>query len=280
MIKKWQIADQIDDHNIGGDRHHPEASPSRGLTETLGDCPFFRAPPDQALHTLGTCRRELLDPSSEAMIEVSIQVFGIVVEVIFPSPRAFDKDLIADHARWLTDSVRGLAIPPDQIRLRQADVLFGYDLGVQLFGGNGHFYLDPQKASFRAKNARGRADGELLREAVSRFLRHFATEKFIVSLSADAFAKPDSKAVLEEYFRPFRLDPRITKPGAVGYLRLEGWPSDVRFMVEPALETEDSLFLAWTTRFPAGAISENPDKIVTVFVEAADVYGLKLRPLS
>ena len=68
-------------------------------------------------------------------------------------------------------------------------------------------------------------------------------------------------------------------PGAAGYLRFNDWPSDVRFGVEPSVGIEDSLFLAWATRFPAGEISEIPDKIVRVFVEAASVYGLKLRPL-
>lgn len=213
------------------------------------------------------------------MIELTIQLFGIVVEVIFPAPRTFSKELLDSDAQWLTDSASGFAVPPEQVRLRQADVLFGYDLSAQLFGGNGHFSVDAQKASFSAKNARGRADGELLREVVGRFLRHFAKEKFTVAFSANAHAKPESKAVQEEYLQRFRFDQRITKPGAVGYLRLNDWPTDVRFIVEPSLGTEDSLFLAWTTRFPASEFSEIPDKIVHVFEEAASVYGLKFRPL-
>ncbi|MBV8278584.1 MAG: hypothetical protein JO170_25455 [Verrucomicrobia bacterium] len=213
------------------------------------------------------------------MIELAIQVFGIGVEVLFPTPRTFSKELIDNDAQWLTDSANGLAVPPDQVRLRQADVLFGYDLSVQLFGGNGYFSLDAKKASLTAKNARGRSDGELLRQVVSRFLQHFAKEKYTVAFSANAFAKPDTKAAQTAYTQRFRYDPRITKPGAVGYLRLDGWPTDVRFIVEPSLETEDNLFLAWTTRFPAGEISGIPDRVVNAFVEAAAVYGLKIRPL-
>src|SRR5208282_3638698 len=34
-------------------------------------------------------------------------------------------------------------------------------------------------------------------------------------------------------------------------------------------KTPDSLFLAWATRFPAGEISDIPDKIVNVFLQAA-----------
>lgn len=133
------------------------------------------------------------------------------------------------------------------MRLRQADVLFGYDLTVQLFGGNGHFSEDAQRASFGAKNAKGRADGELLQKMVLRFLQHFAKEKYTVAISANAHGKVASKVAREEYLQRYRLDPRITMPGAVGYLRLNDWPTDVRFGVEPSLRIEDSLSLAWTT---------------------------------
>ena len=217
---------------------------------------------------------------SEQMIELTIQLFGIVVEVLFSAPRTFSKELIDHDGQWLTDASNGFAVPPEQVRLRQADVLFGYDLSVQLFGGNGHVSVDSQKASFSAKNARGRADGELLRQMVRRFLQHFAKEKLTIALSANAHAKTESKAIQEEYVLRFRFDPRITKPGAVGYLHLDDWPTDVRFIVEPLLGTDDSLFLAWTTRFPAGDFFEIPDKIVRVFEEVAAVYGLKFRPLG
>jgi hypothetical protein len=216
---------------------------------------------------------------SSAMIELAIQVFEISVQVIFPTPRTFMKDRVDSDAQWLTDNASGFAIPPDQVRLRQSDVLFGYDLNVQLFGGNGYFSVDAQKASFSAKNAKSRADGQLLVEMAGRFLRHFAQEKFPIVFSANTQAKPDSKGIQVEYLHRFRFDERITRPGAVGYLQLREWPSDVRFLVEPSILADDGLFLAWTTRIPAGELSGITDRIVSVFEEAAAVYGLKLRPL-
>jgi len=79
------------------------------------------------------------------MIELAIQVFEISVQVIFPAPRTFMKDRVDSDAQWLTDNASGFAIPPDQVRLRQSDVLFGYDLNVQLFGGNGNGTLAPYR---------------------------------------------------------------------------------------------------------------------------------------
>jgi hypothetical protein len=213
------------------------------------------------------------------MIELSIQVFGIGTEVLFPAPRIFKKDLIDIDAQWLTDGVNGFAVPPEQVRLQQTDIAFGYNLSAQLFGGNGHFSVDAQRASFSARNARGRADGDLLRQVVDRFLRHFAKEQFTISFSANVYAKAESAAIREEYLQRYRFDSRIVNPGVVGYIRVDNWPSDVRLAIEPALGTEDSLFLAWTTKFPAGEISGIPDKVVAIFAEAASVYGLQLQPL-
>ena len=45
------------------------------------------------------------------MIELAIQVFGIGVDVIFPTPQTFEKDLIANHAQWLTDSANDPRLP-------------------------------------------------------------------------------------------------------------------------------------------------------------------------
>ena len=208
------------------------------------------------------------------MVQLSIQLFGIVTEVLFPTPRIFKKELIDVDAQWLTDGANGFAVPPDQVRLQQMDIAFGYSLSAQLFAGNGHFSMDAQKASFSARNAKGRADGELLRQVVDRFLRHFAKEQFIISFSANVYAKADSPAVREEYLHRYRFDSRILHPGVVGYIRLAKSPSDVRLAIEPALGTDDSLFLAWTTKFPAGEISGIPDKVASIFIEAASVYDL------
>jgi hypothetical protein len=41
MIKKGQVGDQIDDHNIGVNRRHPEASRGPDFRQTPGECAFL-----------------------------------------------------------------------------------------------------------------------------------------------------------------------------------------------------------------------------------------------
>jgi len=151
------------------------------------------------------------------MIELAIQIFEIVVDVTFPAPRPFEKDRLDRDALWLTDVKAGFAVPLEQIRLRQGDVLFGYDLLATLLGGNGFFFVNPQKANFVTKNARSRADANLLFEMTARFLRHFAApENLEAVFTANAQAKVAEPAMREKYFEPFRIDSRIEWPGAAG----------------------------------------------------------------
>jgi hypothetical protein len=214
------------------------------------------------------------------MIELAIQVFVVTVEVLFPKPRIFSKEQIDSVAAWLTSPETGFALRPEQVHLRTVDVAFEYELNAQLFGGNGAFALNAQKAAFAANNARSRADGDLLLQMIDRFLRTFAApEKLMVIFSANAHAKLESAAVRQEYLERFRFDQRITGPGTVGYVRLEDWPEDVKLLVEPSLGIADSLFLAWTTKFSADNLPKVSDKFIGILESVAEIYGLKFKPL-
>src|SRR5258708_14653557 len=110
------------------------------------------------------------------MIELAIQIFAVTVEVLFPKPRIFSKEQIDSVAAWLTSPETGFALRPEQVQLRKVDVGFEYELNAQLFGGNGAFALNAQKAVFAANNARSRADGGLLLNMCNRCLWPLASQ--------------------------------------------------------------------------------------------------------
>jgi hypothetical protein len=214
-------------------------------------------------------------------MELTIQIFEITVEVTFPMPRSFAKDRLDYDALWLTNIAEGFAVTPEQIRLRQGDELFGYDLLAILLGGNGFFFLNAQKANFTAKNARTRGDADLLFQMTARFLKHFAMpEKIEAVFTASAQAKVEDATVREKYFEPFRIDPRIEWPGAAGYLHVEGWAPNVRFQVEAGIGDPTSLFLTWTTKISEDALGKEPNAIFTILESAAAAYGISLKPLN
>jgi hypothetical protein len=65
MIKKWQIGDQIHDHNKGADRHHPEASRASNSIEDFNTTTFVWTTEPETLPTKekGLAAVERLDGS-------------------------------------------------------------------------------------------------------------------------------------------------------------------------------------------------------------------------
>jgi hypothetical protein len=211
------------------------------------------------------------------MIELAIKVFSVNVEIPFLKPRVFSKEQVDNIAAWLTSPDTGFALRPEQVHLRAVDVVFDYQLNAQFFGGNGFFAFNSQKVVFAAQNAKGKADGDLLIEVVNRFLRMFAVpEKLMVLFSANAHAKTEAVSTRNDYLSRFRFDQRITGPGIVGFVRLDDWPEDVKLLVEPSLGFDDSLFLAWTTKFSVGDLPEISDKFIGILDSVRKFIGLKL----
>src|SRR4051812_34720478 len=118
------------------------------------------------------------------MLEADVQLFAIALEVYFGRPRPFAKEKIDALAVWLTDATDGLALRPDQVRVRHTDIVFDYEMSASFFGGNALLRMDAEKVHFSARGASTRQDLELLHNTATRFLKMTAVpEQLFVSFS-------------------------------------------------------------------------------------------------
>lgn len=104
------------------------------------------------------------------MVEAEVQLFAVALEVHFSRPRPLAQDKLDEVAAWLTDASEGLALRPEQIRVRRADILFDYELTASFFGGNATFRQDAEKSLFSARGARTRQDAGILQQTAVRFV--------------------------------------------------------------------------------------------------------------
>jgi len=170
------------------------------------------------------------------MLEAEVQLFAISLEVYFSRPRPFAKDKIDELAAWLTDAADGFAARPEQVRVRHTDIVFDYELSASLFGGNATFKRDAEKAVFSARGARTRQDAEILHQTAARFVKMVAvSEQLYVVFSANAHASFASESEREAYLAGFRPSNQVVGPGALGIVRLDGWPEDIRIAIEPSI---------------------------------------------
>ncbi len=216
------------------------------------------------------------------MIEAAVQLFSVTLEGIFSRPQPFAKDKIDQTAEWLTDSERGFALRSDQVRYRQTDVVFGYELSASFYGGNATFRHDAEKIFLTARGAKTQQDAGLIRETATRFAR-FTSSTYSLPLmfSANAHAALSSGEAREQFLSRFRLDPRVSGPCALGYLEMDGWPDLVRICIEPSFGALGHLFFIWQTNMGAWEDWQSAfDKLVGVLEKATEVYGIRFQPLE
>lgn len=216
------------------------------------------------------------------MVETEVQVFAIALEVYFSRPRPFAKDKIDELAAWLTDAAEGFALRPDPVRVRHTDIVFDYELSASFFGGNATFKRDAEKAVFSARGARTHQDADILHQTADRFVKAIAVpEQLYVAFSANAHASLASGDAREAYLAVFRPSDHVAGPGALGFVRLDAWPEDIRIAIEPSIGVPSSLFFTWNTRFlPSSDPLQLLQNLVTALVGAAEVYRVKFKPLT
>lgn len=216
------------------------------------------------------------------MLEVEVQIFAIALEVDFSRPRPFAKDKIDELAAWLTDAAEGFALRPEQVRVRHTDIVFDYELSASFFGGNASFKRDAEKAVLSARGARTRQDADILHQTAARFVKAIAApEQLYVTFSANAHASLGSEGVREAYLTGFRPSSKVVAPGALGFVRLDDWPEDIRIAIEPSIGMSSSLFFSWNTRFlPSDDPMQSLQALVTALQGAAQIYGVSFKPLS
>jgi hypothetical protein len=215
------------------------------------------------------------------MVEVTPYLFGISLEVRLRKPRSFSQQRLDALLLRLIDSENGLALRSDQIRLRQHDFAFDYEVRASLLAGNGLLIHDAEKFFLSVSGGRTEADALLLAETAKRFLWSSEVSSEDVGLFyVNTHAKTDAKEKRDQFLRGFAADPRITGPGALGYVHVAEWTEDVRFSLEPSLGVPDSLFFAWNTQFRGISAFQSIEGLTRMLASVAVVFGIEFKPFT
>ena len=216
------------------------------------------------------------------MLEAEIHVFAVSLEASFDRPRPFAKEKLDELASWLTDPVEGLAASAEHVRVRLTDIMFDYELSASLFGGNGTFKRDAERLLISARGARSKQDAEILMQSVMRFSKAVAAPEHLeMSFSANAHAIVSTGSEREAFLARFKADESVVGPGALGLVRLPGWPDDIRVSIERSLAMDHGLFFSWNTRIRPGPVAEQAIKsLPSTLGAAARVFGINFKPLT
>lgn len=179
-----------------------------------------------------------------------LDLFGIAVDVPFPAPLGFQAAKLEEFSAKLCDTVKGLSLRVDQIRLRKLDDLFDYELKAAFFGENGTLVRTADRVKIGVRNGRTAGDWTIIHQTLTRFynLMNF-DKKTLSTLSTHAHAKFDSTEERDKWLEQFSHNSLIQKPAALGYVRIQDWEKDIRVLIEISNAAPDSIFIAWDTQF-------------------------------
>jgi len=215
------------------------------------------------------------------MIQVAPFLFGIALDIRTLKPRAFSQHRLEQILTGLVDTELGLALKGDQIRVRNTDSAFDYELKASLLGANGVFVYDAEKSLLSISGGRTQTDARVLAETAKRFL--WASEvgaQDIGTLSVNTHARAQSNDARNAFLRAFGDDERIIAPGRLGYVKTPAWDQDVRFSVEQSIGVPDSLFIALSTQFRGAEWISAAEDLIKMLESVAAVFSIEFKPLG
>ncbi len=213
---------------------------------------------------------------------VPIEIFGIAVEVPYPSPMGIREAGIAEYAAKLCDPVLGIGLRANQVRLRRFDELFDYELSAQFFGDNGAVTRSADRAKLVIRNARNFTDWNLIHQTLVRFynLSEFPEES-VTSLSCHVHAKFPSGDDRDGYLSQFQHSFQVLRPAGLGYARIADWEKDIRVLIEQSNVVPHAIFVAWESQFTNCQDWDSFLGTIPTFMEnSANIFGLGFEPMA
>jgi hypothetical protein len=192
------------------------------------------------------------------MLSVQTHLFGVTFQSHFPEPVPLSKANIDDTAQKVLTALRPLGLKASQFQVVKGDELFGYELKLNMFQGNGTVSLNAERIEISFANARSRDDFRTIARCLVDLYQSIPSqEAWSTLVNAYLHAGIESASQRDEYFSRFgRVSENIAIGGIIVYGKTRSWDEEIRLQIDRLLASEPGLFLNWTTKFASGKVSE------------------------
>lgn len=214
------------------------------------------------------------------MLSVQPQIVGVTFQTQFPEPIPFSKANIETTAQRILTALKHLGVGPGQFQVVKSDDLFGYDLRLNIFQGNGTYSLNPQRAEISLQNARSKDDLNLVVSCLVLLSESTPSPESSTSfLQAHMHCSVESTSRGKYFSDLIKLGEHIVVGGLIAYSKPPDWEDEIRLQVDRSLILEAGLFFAWTTRLRVSKLSrEMVERVSNHFDEMLKRCGIEIRP--
>ncbi len=211
------------------------------------------------------------------MAELTTKTAILRIDGFFKKPVLFKDAHCDETAQKSLDNFYGYGLRPPQIAVRKGDEAYNYDLFFSLFNGNGTFKILSDRIELAFQGIASAKDLEIVADCVSKFYQQvLVPEVGATNIEANAQTVAASVEERDQFLSRFAdASKRITRAGAVVYVRCDKWPEEIRMLVDRSLVfLSDGLFLMWSTTFAGDKLTmELMANLENACEEAANKLG-------
>ena len=211
---------------------------------------------------------------------VPIEIFGVSIDLPLPAPVSMREPALEDFIRDLCDPQKGVGLRPSQVQLLSRDLLYQYEVNATFFEGNGSLVRTAERMRVAVRNARTWADWQLVHQTLCRVHALVMLDsKSVSNLSMQAQVRFPSLPERERFLRSFAGKREVSRPGALGHVRIPDWEYEVRVQIEDSNLIPAGVYVGADTQYRNDQDFESfIGSIPTMFVASANAFGLGFLP--
>ena len=183
------------------------------------------------------------------MIELTTKLIGVSINSSFVQTRPFSKERLDQIGLRALDLFKPNGLQPEQISLRTVDVLFGYELNFNLFGGSATFRLTGAHLILNFQNILNSDALRIIAETASRAHSLFDETEFLehaINAAAHLSFRNEQE---QKNASAFMQDPsrQIEFLGRLAHFRIPEWTQTIRLEIDRSIFFPPGLFMTWNS---------------------------------
>ena len=210
-----------------------------------------------------------------------VKLFNVSVDVSFPKPVAWFGTLHAETADKLAQ-VAGFPLPSTNFRVRNADVLYNYDISATFFGTNAQFTRSADQLTLNMANGTAR-DVPFMCDVLGRFWMHFLVGTGLrARVNVGAHIDLGTQENRDDRMARFSPNSAVAHPCAAGYVKTDNGPEPVFVLIEPSFTYAEAVYARWAMTVPQ-LDAWTPEhwrtitqKVIEGLEFASGVYGIEV----
>ena len=207
------------------------------------------------------------------MIELKAQVFGVAIESPFTEARPFSKDWLDKTAIGVLNAFKDYGLRPENVVLRNTDVLFGYELNFALFGGSATFALSGVRLLLNFQNVTSRSALQTVSETAIRAHAVFEGRLFSEHMIRVIAHMPPRDEADKIDTLMADSDKQVEFVGRLLHMRVDEWEDSIRLEIDRSLLVQNAIFISWFSKYRGKLTSDTLARAGNAFQNAARRLG-------